>query len=433
MNGLRPACALLAVHGVLDAARTLGEGLPAVTERVGVGIDDVALAARSDTEVLLVPPEARRGGPDLRSVADTALVRAGGSGPLVFRDRTGPLAVAVDGRATNGAVLRSALVARGAVLAGGDLAELVVHLAAQSEQRTLMNRLVDALQRVEGGFALVVLPPQVMIAARDPRGLRPLCIGRRGGGRVIASEAGALRASGAIYERDVEPGEVIVLDGVAAESLRPLGRQVPRPCVAEWAGIGGADASVSGVEVAAARVDLGAAVASAFPVRCDAVVPLPGSEALAAGFSERSGARLLPALVASGGQVRSSGAVLGLRVVLLVNVLSTGERARRAVAALRQAGASEVHVRLGAQPVSAPCLYGVGGAVEEELLARRLDIARMRAWLDADSLAHPERAAVLQALGRTPETCCDGCFSGDYPVIPLDPQVPLFPGAPSGW
>lgn len=427
MSGLRPGCALLGVHGVLDAARTLGEGLPSVVERAGVGIEATVLAVRSGTDVCVVPADPRRPGPDLRAVADTALVRAGGEGQLVFQDRSGPLAVVVDGRATNGAVLRNALIARGAVLTGGELGELIVHLAAQSEQRTLMNRLLDALQRLEGGFALVVLTPTLMILARDPRGMRPLCIGRRGGGRVVASEAGALRACGAVYEREIEPGEVVVLDGVSIESLKPFGRQPVRPCVAEWVGIGSADASVFGEEVATLREQLGQALASQFPARCDAVVPLPGSEGLAAAFAAQSGARLLPVLVAGAGQVRCSGAVLGLRVALLVNVLARGERTRRAVAALRAAGASEVHVRLGALPVATPCLYGVNGPPEEELLARRFEIGRMRAWLDADSLAHPERATVLTALGRSTHDCCDGCFSGDYPVVPLDPQVPLFP------
>ncbi len=397
-----------------------------MVERAGVGLEGASLAVRSGAEVGVVPADPRRTGPDLRAVADTALVRAGGEGPIVYHDRTGPLAIVVDGRATNGGVLRNALVARGAVLRGGDIAELIVHLAAQSEQRTLMNRLLDALQRIEGGFALVVLTSTLMIVARDPRGIRPLCIGRRGGGRVVASDAGTLRASGAVYEREIDPGEVVVLEGVGIESLKPFGRQPVRPCIAEWAGIGSADATLFGAEVVALRERLGLAVAAQFPARCDAVVPMPGSEALAAGFAAGSHCRLLPALVAGAGQVRCSGAVHGLRVALVVNVLTQGERTRRAVGALRGAGASEVHVRLGAMPMATPCLYGVSCGPEEELLAHRFEIARMRAWLDADSLAHPERAAVLGALGRLAGECCDGCFSGDYPVVPLDPQVPLF-------
>ncbi|MSP55965.1 MAG: hypothetical protein EXR69_10235 [Myxococcales bacterium] len=447
-SGVHPACALFAVHGLLDAARTVSEAIPSLRERANLGLgppaagaahgstagrraegEGIVVAVRGgpDGGVVSLSGEAHRSGMDLRGIADTALVRAGGEGRLVFQDRSGPVALAVDGRGTNTAVLRKALVARGAVFAGDELAELVVHLMAQSEQRTLMNRLLDALHRLEGGFALALLTADLLVLARDPCGFRPLCLGRRGAGWVAASEAGVLRASGVTYEREVGAGEVVVLEGASAESLHPFARSAPRPCAAEWLGATGGDARVFGVDVLGLREQVGAALALTFPARCDAVVPLPGSEALGAGFAATLGARFLPALVVGGGQVRASGSVRGLRCALLVNLLATGERTRRAVAALRMAGASEVHVRLGAMPLGGACLYGVAAPVEENLLARRFEIPRMRSWLDADSLAHLERAALLTAMGRSSGDCCDGCFSGDYPVVPLDPQVPLFP------
>lgn len=433
-RSVQPAAGFVAVHGVLDAARTLGEALPVLAERMGVGVEVTAIATRAAGDMVTVPPDGRRPGPDLRAVADTALLRAGGEGPLVFRDRSGPVALAVDGRATNAGVLGQALMARGAVLNSAGLAELIVHLLAHSEQRTVMNRLVHALQRVEGGFALAMLSAHLLVLARDPRGIRPLCVGRRGGGWVAAPEASVLRAAGVVYVREVEPGEVLVLDAARAdageaalESLRPFARLTPRPCAAEWLASASADAGVFGVDVVAVRDQLGQRLAAGFPARADVVVAMPGSEALAAGFARAQELRLLPAMVGQGALVRCSGAVRGLRVVLVADQLATGERARRAVAAVRGAGASEVHVRLGAMPLRGACLYGMRAPAEDELLGRRLEIPRMRAFLDADSLAHLDRADVLAAVGLDAESCCDGCFSGDYPVVPLDPQVPLFP------
>lgn len=432
-RSLWPAAGFVAVHGVLDAARTLGEALPVLAERVGIGVEDTRIAARAGADVVPVPPDARRPGPDLRAVADTALLRAGGEGALVFRDRSGPLALAVDGRATNAVVLGQALMARGAVLNTTSLAELIVHLLAHSEQRTVMNRLVHALQRLEGGYALAMLTADVLVLARDPRGIRPLCVGRRGGGWVAAPEASVLRAAGVLYVREVEPGEVLVLDAARAdageaalESLRPFARTAPRPCVAEWLASAASDAGVFGADVVEVRECIGARLAAAFPARADVVVALPGSEALAAGYARALDLRWLPALV-GGAQLRCSGAVRGLRTVLLADQLATGDRARRAVAAVRAAGASEVHVRLGSPPLRGGCLYGVRTPPDEDLLARRYEIPRMRAFLDADSLAHLDRPEVLASAGLTADACCDGCFSGDYPVVPLDPQVPLFP------
>ncbi len=435
-TSLQPGAGFVAVHGVLDAARTLGEVMPLLASRIGCDLEGIELAARSAADVVRVPADARRPGPDLRAVADTALLRAGGEGPLVFRDRSGPIALAVDGRATNAGVLRAALMARGAVFNGSGIAELIVHLIAHSEQRTVMNRLLHALQRIEGGFALALLTGDLLVLARDPRGLRPLCVGRRGGGWVSGPEASMLRASGVLSIREVQAGEVLVLDaaggeGSAAglEALRPFAKQVVRPCAAEWLATASADAEVSGVDVVEVRDRLGFDLAGTFPARADAVVPLPGSEALAGGFARGMNTRVLHALVRTGPAVRCSGAVRGMRVALVVDLLATGERARRAVAALRSAGASEVLVRVGTMPVSGPCLYGTVTPPEEELLAHRFEIPRMRAWLDADSLAHPERATMLGAAGRGAQGCCDGCFSGDYPVVPLDPQLPLFPKA----
>ncbi len=431
---MRPACALFAVHGVLDAARTVAEALPALSARVGEGVQSAALAVRGEEGVVAVAPDARRPGPDLRGVADTALVRMGGDAPMVFADRSGAVAVVADGRATNAVVLRGALMARGALFAGESLAELLIHLVAQSERRTFMNRMLEALPRIEGGFAVVVLTGEFLVAARDVRGLRPLCIGRRGGGWVVASEGGALRASGASYEREVEPGEVVVVEGAQLQSLRPFPKMAPRPCVAEWLGLAAPDARVFGVDVVLVRERMGAALAEAFPVRCDLVVPMPGSEALAAGFAAKSQVRALPCLVGDvSGQMRASAGVHGQRVALLVNLFASGERTRRAVAALRVAGAAEVHIRLGAMPLIGSCVYGVVGPPTDDLLGNRFEIPRMRAWLDADSLAHPERTTVHVVVGHDSTACCDGCFSGDYPVVPLDPQIPLFPKPASVW
>ncbi len=432
MASVAPTTAIFAARGLLDGARTVSEALPALRARVG-GTGESLAACGADGVLATVPEDSRRPGPDLRVIGGAALVRAGGRGQVLFLDRAGPLAVAVDGRATNAGVLTRALVQRGAVFTGLEPAELLVHLMAQSEQRTLMNRLVDAIRRMEGGFSIVAMTAELMVGVRDLRGIRPLCLGRRGAGWALASESSVLRASGVTWEREVAPGEVLVVGAPGVESLRPFGRESARPCAAEWLGAAGPDAGVGGVDVIAVGERVGVALAKEFPVRGDVVVPLPGSEALAAGFSAGSGLRLLPALVVDGGQARASNAVRGLRCALVVNLLATGERTRRAVAALRAAGASEVHVRLGALPLIAGCLYGVATPPEEDLLARRFEIPRMRSWLDADSLAHPERAPMLACAGVTPNTACDGCFSGEYPVVPLDPQVPLFPKPGAVW
>ncbi len=464
-ESLRHECGVFAIVGDPDAARLTYLGLHALQHRGQEGAGIVARQAGQLVE--------HRGLGLVQEVFDDAAIRslpgdtaighvryrtAGGGGeadvqPFLVRWRQGQLAVAHNGTLTNAAVLREELEEKGAIFSRTSDTEVLLHLVASSDQKTLINRLVDALGRAEGAWCVVALAGDKLVAARDPWGFRPMVLGRRGGAWMVASESCAIEQVQGTVVREIEPGEVVVLDEDGPQSLRPFARKPRRACIFEAIYFARPDSVLFGRPVYPTRVRLGELLAQRFPARADVVVPVPDSGTPAAlGYARQVGLPFDMGLLRSHypgrtfieptQRIRDFGVrmklhanravVAGKRVVVVDDSIVRGTTAQKIVRMLRQAGATEVHLRVTSPPMTGPCHYGIDTPAKEELLAHRLDLPRIRQFLDADSVAFLSIEDVREAVGGEGARYCDACFTGNYPVEPVlrrpDPQLTLFEG-----
>jgi len=383
---------------------------------------------------------------------------AGGGGlrnaqPICASTDGGPVAIAHNGNLVNAGAIRLELEGRGSIFSSTSDSEVILHLLARSREGALEDRLIDALSRVKGAFSTVLLTADSLIAARDPNGFRPLSLGRLGNSWVVASETCALDLIGATFERDVEPGEVLVVRRGRVRSLRPFARDAKEHfCVFEYIYFARPDSNLMRKNVYAFRKELGRVLAREHPAAADMVVPVLDSGAAAAlGYAEESGIPYETALIRNhyvqrtfiepAQSIRNFGvkvkhnAIRGFlqnkRVVLVDDSIVRGTTLRKIVAMLRAAGAREVHVRISAPPIIAPCHYGIDTPTREELIGAEHTPEQICELIGADSLGYLS----IEGLGKTAaqETkrgLCDACFSDDYP-IPVDseqlvPQLSLF-------
>ncbi len=372
--------------------------------------------------------------------------------PFVVRYQDGQIAIAHNGNLVNAPQLREELEARGSIFTATSDTEVILHLIATSQQSTLINRLVDALSRVQGAWSLLLATETTLVAVRDPYGFRPLVLGRRGSAWVACSETCALDLIGATLVREVQPGEMVIIDpreGVT--SLRPFPRRPRRACVFEHIYFARPDSQIFGRSVYETRVQLGRLLARSHPVPADVVVPVPDSGVPGAlGYSQESGTPYQLGLLRShyvgrtfiepSQQIRDFGVKLklspvrsvleGRRVVVVDDSIVRGTTSRKIVRLLRAAGAKEVHVRVTAPPTTGSCFYGIDTPTREELIASRLDLEGIRAWLEADSVGYLPLETLREAEGEDRGRYCEACFSGEYP-IEVRPeaqqvQMPLF-------
>ncbi len=371
------------------------------------------------------------------------LAVGGGSAPLVASASVAgePVAVCVTGRFHNGPALRRIVVERGALLRGESDAELLLHLMAHSRQRTLVNRLLEALERVVGAFSLALITRELMVAARDPRGFRPLWLGAVGPAHAAASDQEALEGMGVVGARELAAGEVALLEaGAPVRSLRPWGTAPRAACVQEWLGRARVTASFEGLSVHALRQRLGRALAAGSPTHADAVITLPGACPVAAmAFAKQAELPLVQAfdplrLVGEEGLGRAvSAAVQGRRLALVFGSEQPLERVRQASLSLRAAGCTRVHLRSTAPLLSCGCPYGLQlpGAPTPAT-----DRATLEAWLQVDSLHEIGLEGLAVALGRDASTLCALCLGAQAPLVERDaagtPQLPLFEGEDPG-
>ncbi len=465
MEGFHDESGIFGIAGHRAAAHLTYLGLHALQHRGG----DSAGIVATDGDLLRSWHGVGRvqeafGGPHLQALVGAAaigqVVRGERPGePLVARYRDGQLALALAGRFTNGGELRGELKERGALFASSSDAEVLLHLLAASRQRTLVNRLVDALMQVEGAFSLLLATEDRLIAVRDPHGFRPLVRGAHEGAEVFASDDAPLRFLGAEITGEVEPGEILVVDkammGGGATSLRPFPERARAACVQEIVQLAGGDAQVFGQAVYPLRVALGERLGREQPCpRGQVVVGLPaGGTAAALGYGRAAEIPVKEGLLEAptGGrqyvepprEIPDFGArlrwrpvpavVAGQSVVLVVAAIATGEGVRRAVRLLRRAGATEVHIRSVSPLPGGACPYGVATPTEDELLHNRhggdAEIGRA---LGADSIAFLTLEGLHAIVGRRADgerQWCDGCLSGRYPVRPPEDervQLPLF-------
>jgi amidophosphoribosyltransferase len=363
--------------------------------------------------------------------------------PLYADLSSGGFAVAHNGNISNAATLRRALVRDGAIFQSTSDTEVIIHLVAKSSYRTLLDRFIDALKRVEGAYSLICLTPEGMIACRDPLGIRPLVMGRLGEAFIFASETVALDVVGAEYIRSVEPGELIVVtqDG-ELRSHRPFGDTRARPCIFEHVYFSRPDSIVDGSSVYSVRKAIGSQLAIESPIDADYVIPVPDSGVPAAlGFAQQSGIPFELGIIRShyvgrtfiqpGDKVRHLGVKLkhnanraliaGKRIVLIDDSIVRGTTSLKIVQMMHEAGAREVHMRIASPPTRHSCFYGVDTPERGKLLAHKMDVAQMCSFIHADSLAFISIDGLYKALGEAKRDhekprYCDACFTGDYPT-----------------
>ncbi|HUF77052.1 MAG TPA: amidophosphoribosyltransferase [Longimicrobiales bacterium] len=366
--------------------------------------------------------------------------------PLTARYARGDLALAHNGNLTNQLDLRTRLVDEGAIFRSSSDTETVVHLIAKSRHPTVDAQIDDALSQLEGAFSLVMSVGPTVYAARDPRGFRPLVLGRKGGGYVVASETCALDILGAEYVRDIEAGEVVRIEGGQIEQMRSL-RPAERvaPCIFELVYFARPDSQIWGASVDRARRAFGRQLAREHPVDGDVVIAVPDSANSAAlGYSEESGIPYELGLLRNHyvgrtfiqpqQEDRDFGArmkynpvrevVKGQRVVIVDDSLVRGTTSRSLVRMLRQVGAAEVHFRIGSPPVRWPCFYGIDMPTRSELIGSGLEISEIEKRLGVDSLGYLSLEGMVEAAnGAGPY--CTACFSGEYPAPLVDVEKGL--------
>jgi len=447
-------CGIVGISGIENAAEQAFLALYALQHRgqeaAGiVAIDDEG-TARGHKGVGLVSDVfdadalARLGG--RTAVGHVRYSTAGGGElanvqPITARYARGEIALAHNGNLTNQLDLKERLVNEGAIFRSSSDSEAVVHLIAKSRRDAIEGHVDDALSQLEGAFSIVISIGPDVYAARDSRGFRPLVLGRLEGGHIVASETCALDILGAEYVRDVRPGEVLRLRDGRVEELRSLPpAEQPAPCIFELVYFARPDSQIWGVSVDRARRAFGRRLAAEHPIEADAVIAVPDSANSAAlGYSEQSGIPFELGLLRNhyvgrtfikpSQKDRDFGARMkynpvrevleGKRVVVVDDSLVRGTTSRSLVRMLRNAGATEVHFRIGSPPVRWPCFYGIDMPTKGELIGSTLDIDQIAKELQVDSLGYLSLEGMIEAVEEA-GPFCTACFSGDYPSPLVD-------------
>jgi amidophosphoribosyltransferase len=376
------------------------------------------------------------------TTGDSALLNAQ---PIRVDCNKGMIAVAHNGNLVNAGDIRSRLEAEGSIFQTTSDTEVIVHLIAHSRELALPDAIADALRRIDGAFSLVVISRDRIFAARDPRGFRPLSLGRipAAGTRVndafaLASETTAFDLLGAIYERDIKPGELVVIgpEGLQSRFYAPAAPQ--SACIFEHVYFSRPDSFVFGRSVNESREALGCQLAREAPVDADIVVAVPDSGVPAAiGYASESGLPFRVGLIRSHyvgrtfiepeQRVRDFGVKLklnpvrsvldGKRVILIDDSIVRGTTSRKIVRMIRNAGAREVHMRISCPPTISPCYYGVDTPSKRQLIAANKSVEEIRQFIGADSLAYVSLEGLKKACGEGEQTTyCTACYTGEYPT-----------------
>ncbi len=461
---LREECGVFGVIGVTDAANFVALGLHALQHR---GQEAGGIVSHHPEEGF---NSARRFGyvrdnftkaslmetlPGPLSIGHVRYSTTGSKGNTAIRDvqpffgefSMGGAAIAHNGNITNADSLRRELIERGSIFQSSSDSECIIHLMARSLQRTIPDRMEDALRRVEGAFSVVAMTRTKLIGVRDPLGVRPLVLGRVADGYALSSETCALDIIGAEFVREINPGEMVVITDDGVESRYPFRPTKSRFCIFEHVYFSRPDSILGGRSVYETRHQIGVELAREAPVEADLVCPVPDSGTPAAiGYSHESGIPYAMGIIRNQymgrtfieptEQIRNMGVRLklnvnralieGKRVILVDDSVVRGTTSRKIKEMILDAGAKEVHFRIASPPTAWPCFYGVDTPQREKLLAATMSEEEMRDHLGIDSLKFISLnglyRAVGEAKGRDPNApqYCDACFSGEYPVEPRD-------------
>ncbi len=444
-------CGIFGVYGIENAAQLVYLGLYALQHRgqesagiVSLEPDGTAHAHRGMGLVEEVfPEEILRGLKGDVAIGHTRYSTTGGSvlanaQPGVVNYHGGPLALAHNGNLTNARELREDLVRKGSIFQSSSDSEVIVHLIARSEARRPEDQILDALERVEGAYSLLLTIGRTLYAIVDPRGFRPLVLGRLDDGYVLGSETCALDILRAEAVRELQPGEWLKIEGGRLIELPPLPKKEPRRCVFELIYFSRPDSVVFGESVDRVRRALGRELAREHPApSADCVFSVPdSSNAMALGYAEESGIKLEHGLIrnhyvgrtfinpeqrARDAKVRIKfnpvrDVIKGKKVVVVDDSLVRGTTSRGLVRMIREAGAKEVHFRVASPPITGPCYYGIDTPTREELIAATHSIEEIRRHLGVDSLGYLSVEGMYRAIGRSTDRFCDACFTGAYPT-----------------
>jgi len=456
VDGFRDECGVVGIYGHPEAANLAYLGLYALQHR---GQESAGIVS-SDGQVLV----SHRGLGLVADVFDEGVIRRlsgraaighvrystqgktllKNTQPLVVDYAKGGLAVAHNGNLVNAVGLREQLEAQGSIFQSSVDSEVIIHLIANADGEELADRTIDALSQIRGAYSLVFLSEKELIAARDPNGFRPLVLGSMKDAVVVASESCALDLIGATYEREIEPGEVLVISDAGIRSLRPFPPVRPASCVFEYVYFARPDSRVYGRNVYEVRKTLGRQLAIEQGVPADVVIPVPDSGLPAAlGYAEQSGIPFEMGLIRNHyvgrtfieptESIRHFGVRVklnaqrelldGKRVVVVDDSIVRGTTCRKLVSMVRAAGAREVHMRISSPPTIGSCFYGIDTPRREELIASQHSVEEIRDFIGADSLGYLSTEGLFAFQrngGSLGATFCSACFTGDYPVPIID-------------
>jgi len=442
-------CGVVGVYGHLDAANLAYLGLYALQHRgqesagivasnngsmhleVGMGlVADVF----SDSRLKKLPGKIAIGH---NRYSTTGGSRIKNAQPCLIEYAGGTMAMGHNGNLVNASEIREELRAAGAIFQSTNDSEVIVHLMAQSRRNSFVDRAVAALSQVKGAYSIVLMSENELIAARDPQGFRPLCLGKLDGAYIVASESCVMDLLEAEFIREIEPGELILINQFGMKSFHPFPKTATKQCVFEHIYFSRPDSYLFGQSVYSVRKLMGRALAREKPVEADVVVPVPDSGVISAmGYSEESEIPFQMGLIRNHyvgrtfiepqSQIRNFGVKIklnavkpvieGKRVIIIDDSIVRGTTSKKIVRMLREVGAKEVHVRISSPPTTHSCFYGIDTPTKSELIASNLDIGQTCEYLGADSLHYITLEKMLEIFGEQKDDFCAACFDGRYPV-----------------
>ena len=408
-----------------------------------IGMGYVAEVFRPD-KLARLPGSAAIGHVRYSTAGESHLVNAQ---PILSRSWRGPLAIAHNGNLINAAELRDRLEREGAIFHTTSDTEVILHLASRCRSEDSTEAILESLRQVEGAYSLLILTRNRLIAARDPHGFRPLCVGRLSGALVLSSETCAFDLIGATAERELAPGEVLEWRSGAERSFFPFPAVRPHQCVFEHVYFARPDSVVFGRSVNRSRDALGRQLARESNIPADVVVPVPDSGVAAAiGFAAESGIPLQFGLIRNHyigrtfiepqQSIRDFSVKVklnpvreilnGRRVILVDDSIVRGTTSQKIIKLVREAGAREVHLAISSPPIVAPCFYGIDTPRRQELIAATEEVESIRSFIGADSLHYLSLKGMVEACGDAEgERYCSSCFTAVYPHRGLSVRAQL--------
>ncbi len=445
-------CGIVGIYGNSEAANLTYLGLHALQHR---GQESAGIASSDGRSIYIekgmglvadifkqetlkkLPGSMAIGHNRYSTTGDSRLINAQ---PCTVEYSRGPLALAHNGNLVNSSYLRSELEAYGSIFSSTMDSEVIVHLIAQSRETKLKDQLSEALHRIQGAYSLLVMNEEKMIAVRDPKGIRPLSLGKLKDSYVVASETCAMDLIEADFIRDIEPGEMLVFDESGLKSYFPFLPQTEARCIFEYIYFARPDSNIfGGRNVYEVRKEFGRILAQEAPVEADLVIPVPDSGISAAlGYAKESNIPFEIGLtrnhyigrtfIEPQQSIRHFGVKLklnalkhvleGKRVVVIDDSIVRGTTSRKIIKMIRSSGAKEIHMRVSAPPTMNPCYYGINTPTRAELIASTHTVEEIRQHITADSLAYISIEGLKKCFHKhEQEKFCDACFSGNYPII----------------